>query len=246
MKAPMKLAIFDIDGTLTRTTHVDDLSLAAGFGKFLGVHLPRVDWFEFGTSTDQGLCLAACRRYLKREPTPDEIAQAKALFLGELRTRIEADRSLCQCVPGAKEVFAHLENAGWKLGVASGAWEQSARTKLGFAGVEVSHLPATFSFAHPEGRPAEREEIVSGTIAKLLQGAPRQHARIVYIGDGVWDARASRNLGIGFVGLRHDGDETKLRAEGAGGILRDFLNPQQLLHELENATVPEGVAILQG
>ncbi|MFA6044946.1 MAG: HAD family hydrolase [Phycisphaerales bacterium] len=234
----MKLAIFDIDGTLTRTTHVDDLSLAAGFGRFLGVHLPRVDWFEFGTSTDQGLCLAACRRYLKRDPTDAEISQARDMFLHELRTRIEADRSLCECVPGAKEVFGHLQRAGWRLGVASGAWEQSARTKLGFAGVELPAIPATFSFAHPDRRPAEREEIVGGTMSKLLGDTPRDHASIVYIGDGVWDARASRNLGIGFVGLRHDGEETKLRAEGASAILPNFMDVDRLLHALDKATVP--------
>lgn len=234
----MKLAIFDIDGTLTRTTHVDDLSLAAGFGKFLGVHLPRVDWFEFGTSTDQGLCLAACRRYLNREPTDAEIARARELFLHELRARIRADRSLCECVPGAKAVFGHLQRAGWGLGVASGAWEQSARTKLEFAGVELPPIPATFSFAHADRRPAEREEIVGSTINMLLGEAPRHTASIVYIGDGVWDARASRALGIGFVGLRHDGEEAGLRAEGAGAILPNFLDVERLLHSLDRATVP--------
>lgn len=234
----MRLAIFDIDGTLTRTTRVDDLSLAAGFGKFLGVHLPRVDWFEFGTSTDDGLCRAACRRHLRREPTDREISQAREMFLHELQSRIEADRSLCECVPGAREVFSHLQRAGWRVGVASGAWEQSARTKLRFAGVELPPIPATFSFAHADGRPAEREEIIRGTIGKLLGGTLREGATVVYIGDGVWDARASRNLGIGFVGLRHDGDHASLRAEGVGAILPDFLDVPGLLDELERAAMP--------
>lgn len=238
----MNVAIFDIDGTLTQTTAVDDAALAAGFGAFLGVRLPRVDWFEFGTSTDEGLCLEACRRHLKREPTREEIVRARECFLTELRGRIEADRSLCQPVPGAREIFGVLARAGWKLGVASGAWEQSARTKLGFAGVELGEIPATFSFAHPDGRPAEREEIVGGTIAKVMGGEPRERARVVYIGDGVWDARASRNLGIGFVGLRHDGEDARLIAEGASEILRDFSDASMVLEALARAVTPGPVA----
>ncbi|MBI1191326.1 MAG: HAD family hydrolase [Tepidisphaera sp.] len=234
----MNLAIFDIDGTLTRTTHVDDLSLAAGFGKFLGVNLPRVDWFEFGTSTDQGLCIEACRRHLGRAPSDAEIAAARESFLQELRSRIEADRSLCEPVPGAREIFEHLRRAGWALGVASGAWEQSARTKLKFAGVEIGSMPATFSHALPDGRPALREEIVGGTISKLLNGSSRDGTRIVYIGDGVWDARAARALGIGFVGLRHDGVHEHLRAEGAGEILNDFRAPEAVIEALSRAVSP--------
>jgi hypothetical protein len=38
----------------------------------------------------------------------------------------------------------------------------------------------------------------------------------------VWDARTSRELGIGFVGVRVEGDFERLRAEGATRVLRDY------------------------
>jgi len=45
---------------------------------------------------------------------------------------------------------------------------------------------------------------------------------VVYVGDGVWDARTSRELGIGFVGVRVRGDFENLKAEGATALIRDY------------------------
>jgi phosphoglycolate phosphatase-like HAD superfamily hydrolase len=59
--------------------------------------------------------------------------------------------------------------------------------------------------------------------------------RAVYVGDGLWDLRAARELGIGFVGVRHDADESRLRAEGAQRIVRDYRDPRRFIALLEEA-----------
>lgn len=237
----MKVAIFDVDGTLTRTTAVDDVCLSAALGAFLGITMPKVDWFEFGVSTDQALAIEACRRWRGQSPTPAEIDQIKSIFFSELRTRIEADRSLCLPVSGAAELVHALADEGWKLGLASGAWEPSARLKIGYAGIDLPPMPGTFSHAQEGGRPARREEIIQATLAKITGGAAPE--QVVYIGDGVWDARAARELGIGFIGVRHDGQEARLRGEGARAIVRDYLDPARIMAMLHEATPPTGAAV---
>ena len=44
-------------------------------------------------------------------------------------------------------------------------------------------------------------------------GGKNEAENTVYVGDGAWDARAARKLGIGFVGVRHDGRRARLHAE---------------------------------
>ena len=46
--------------------------------------------------------------------------------------------------------------------------------------------------------------------------------RLVYVGDGIWDVRAARRLGIGFVGIGEGDREIQLREEGAEIVLPDY------------------------
>jgi phosphoglycolate phosphatase-like HAD superfamily hydrolase len=239
----MNVAIFDIDGTLTRTTEVDDASLVCAFERVFDASLPPLDWGTFFHSTDEGLCLEVCQRCLGRDPTREEIASAKDTFVAELRRRISQDPTVCRPVPGANEVLERLRDEGWRVGLASGAWPESARLKLASAGVRAHHLPATFSHALEDGTPALRERIVGDTIRSLLGCEFPPHGpetRIVYIGDGAWDARAARALGIGFLGVRHDRREERLRGEGVRTIIHDFLDLNRVLQCLTDASVPEG------
>lgn len=62
--------------------------------------------------------------------------------------------------------------------------------------------------------------------------------RIVYVGDGVWDARGSRNLGFHFVGIQHENHHKTLANEGASQILQDYLDLDDFMRALETAQVP--------
>jgi phosphoglycolate phosphatase-like HAD superfamily hydrolase len=55
------------------------------------------------------------------------------------------------------------------------------------------------------------------------------------VGDGVWDARATRALGIGFLGVRCDGrpeGAERLRREGAERVVHDLTPTGELLQWL--------------
>ena len=230
----MDLVIFDVDGTLTATTGVDDQSMVAAVRAVMGFTIADTDWGNYLHSTDQGLTIETSERQLGRRPTGDEIAAIKARFFQELRERIGRDPGSCRAVEGAREMLARVRESGeWRVGIASGAWAESAAIKLGAARVEVAGLPATFSHAAEDGRPLFREEIIAKTMAALAgSGRP---SRVVYVGDGVWDARAARKLNIGFVGVRHDGREERLRNEGVARIVRGYADLEGFVGLLRGA-----------
>jgi phosphoglycolate phosphatase-like HAD superfamily hydrolase len=45
---------------------------------------------------------------------------------------------------------------------------------------------------------------------------------VTYVGDGVWDLKASRNMGYHFMGIAFYNNEAQLRQEGASRILTDY------------------------
>jgi hypothetical protein len=64
--------------------------------------------------------------------------------------------------------------------------------------------------------------------------------KVVYIGDGVWDVRAAKALGIGFLGLGTDTKARRLLDEGALCVLPDFLDPVRVSECLEGVARNRG------
>lgn len=238
-------AIFDVDGTLTATTGVDDACFVAAIEKVLGVKVLDTDWGNYVHSTDQGLTEEVCTRVGRPVPTAAQVADVKHVFVGLLKEKIGKNKSLCVGIEGVgKMLEAARARAGWRVGIASGAWAESAAVKLGFAGVRVDDLVKTFSHARSDGKPAMREEIIQATIDKL--GVPRPVASgwkaarsgpggVAYIGDGVWDARAAKGLGIGFVGVAHGEKRARLEREGARRVVENHRDVEAVLRMIEQA-----------
>ena len=57
--------------------------------------------------------------------------------------------------------------------------------------------------------------------------------KTVYIGDGVWDVRAAKELGIGFVGLATGKQAGLLVEEGASFVLPDHSSLERLIESME-------------
>ena len=60
-------------------------------------------------------------------------------------------------------------------------------------------------------------------------------ARIVCIGDGVWDVRAALGLGYPCIGIGTGKRAARLTAEGASHVVADFRDREAFLKMLENA-----------
>ena len=139
----------------------------------------------------------------------------------------------CRPVEGVREMLKRVRESGeWRVGIASGAWSESAGIKLAAARVDVTGLPATFSHAAEDGRVLLREEIIAKTREQLSGGGA---ARAVYVGDGVWDARAARAIKIGFVGVRHDGRRERLEKERVERIVRDYADLEGFVELIRSA-----------
>src|SRR5206468_6814134 len=62
----------------------------------------------------------------------------------------------------------------------------------------------------------------------------------VYVGDGVWDARACRSVGIPLIGIGTGSRATRLSAEGAVCVFPDFSDADIFLrsvYEITNAAI---------
>ena len=63
-------------------------------------------------------------------------------------------------------------------------------------------------------------------------------ARIVCIGDGVWDVRTAASLGLPCIGVGTAGRAERLAAAGATRVVPDFTDLEAVFNALEDATPP--------
>jgi phosphoglycolate phosphatase-like HAD superfamily hydrolase len=154
----------------------------------------------------------------------------QARFVELLCAAVEGAGQPLREVPGAGAILRRLAaHAGWQVAIATGGWGASARFKLASAGLPVD----TFPWANADDA-LGRVDILRTAIRRAGehygQGA---FEKVVHVGDGVWDVRAAKALGIGFLGLA-SGDKARLLVgEGASWILPDFSGPVRVAECLE-------------
>ena len=84
----------------------------------------------------------------------------------------------------------------------------------------------------------DRESIVRLSRQRAAERYGESFACTVYVGDGVWDARACRNVCIPFIGIGTGIRATRLSAEGAVCVFPDFSDADLFLrsvYEITNA-----------
>lgn len=226
----MNLAIFDIDGTLTESVAVDEVCFVQAFRDVLGIERINTNWLEYTFQTDSGLALEICRQHLGRNPGGAEIIGLQSRFAELLCAAVEGAGQPLQEVPGAAALL-HLLRAHprWHVAIATGGWRVSARFKLASAGLPVD----TFPWANADDA-LDRVDILRTAIWRAGEHYGQQaFEKVVYVGDGVWDVRAAKSLGIGFLGLGTDNKAGRLVAEGASCVLADFSDPVGVVECLE-------------
>ena len=216
----MPLTVFDIDGTLCRTSGIDDSCWRQAAQEVLGISDMSTDWSDYPHSTDESIACSLIRQHHGIEPDRDLLDRLRDHFVELLHAAHRDAPEVIQATPGACELLAELEKADHPVAIATGGWTPSARFKLSRSGIDWGKVPSAFACdAHP------REQIISLAIdraAQLHQCIPADFGRIVYVGDGVWDLKASRALGISFVGIASGDRAGQLRASGANTVFEDF------------------------
>ncbi len=224
----MKLIMFDIDGTLTRTDAADGDCFVQALQDMFGFVGISNDWAIYPHCTDSGILDALFHERKGRPPTAVELNEFQKHFVALLSAE-SAARPFAQ-IEGAREMLQQLlATSGIAVSLASGAWECSARLKLASAGLDFPEIPGAFADdAH------SREDIMRASLSR----AARHHAResfesIIYVGDGVWDARACRALGWPCIGIARDpAKAARLVSEGARSVMACYEPMQPLFDAL--------------
>lgn len=230
----MQLAIFDLDGTLTRTTRVDERCFVTALRDELGISAIDSNWAQYTYSTDSGISAEILENRFGRAPTLEELQRLQQRFVSLLAAAFESDPASCTPVPGAPAALRRLRaDPQWGVALATGSWRVSAALKLATARLDLAGVPAAFA-----DDSMRREDIIALAHARALACDAATFSRVVYVGDAPWDVRAARRLNIPFVGIASGRAVERLRAEGAQAIVPDFKDFQHFAQELLRAPVP--------
>ena len=215
----MHLIMFDLDGTLLQTNGVDVDCFTGAFRSVMGIDSIEDDWAGYTYVTDEGIVTEIASRQLNRPATKQEIAFIRVKIIELLKAQAHSKPGDFSPIPGALALMGTLaETENCKIAIATGCWKESAYIKLSTAGFNVDNLAlASCDDSH------RREEIMTAACTRAgdLYGVGKFET-VTYVGDGVWDIRASKNFGCHFIGIGFCNDEKVLRQEGAKFILSDF------------------------
>jgi phosphoglycolate phosphatase-like HAD superfamily hydrolase len=229
----MKLAVFDIDGTLTLG---DGLGTSCFFGTFdalfrvhgCGEVDRRLD--SYVESTDCGIAREAALRALGRRPDDSELERFKSAYLELLEREMAAREQPYRALPGAERILSAARlRGGWHVAIATGNWRRAAYLKLECARIDRPEAVACSEDA------TSRAGVLAAAIAAATRacgGASFDH--VVYVGDQPWDLGAAREVGTAFVGVGSGLRRERLEREGAA-VIENYLDEAAVLSSLEAA-----------
>jgi phosphoglycolate phosphatase-like HAD superfamily hydrolase len=225
----MHLVMFDIDGTLTETMKVDEECFVRSFKDVFGFAHVDTDWSHYPRTTDSGIFHDVFATRIGRSPTAQEVSQFRQHFIQLLAAA--SSQSPFAPVAGADRLLSRLaQGDSHRVSLATGGWGDSARLKMASAGLCYDDYPAASS-----DDALDRESIIR---LSMRRAAERYggFSDAVYIGDGVWDARACRSIGIPFIGVATNGRAARLAVEGAVYVFPDLSDTDLFFSRLYEIT----------
>src|SRR5438045_4947981 len=212
----MHLVMFDIDGRLTETMKVDEECFVRSCKDVFGFADIDTDWSHYPHTTDSGVFHDVFTSRVGRSPTEQDVSRFRQHFVQLLAAA--SSQSPFAPVAGANTLLSRLAQGGsHRVSLATGGWRDSARLKMASAGMCFDdHPTATVDDA------LDREAIMALFKQRAAERYGESFACTVYVGDGVWDARACRRVGIPFIGIGTGSRATRLSAEGGGCVVPVF------------------------
>lgn len=212
----MNLVLFDIDGTLTRSESLDAEIYLQSLSGVFGFSDVSSEWSLYQHTTDAGILREIFQSRLGRAPEASEISDFRTHFVNAI-SAAALQTPFCE-IAGARELLNHLIGSRYCVGLATGGWSDSARCKMLSAGLPYDAVPSS-SADDAISRVSIMQIAIDRVIARADGHRPDS---IVYVGDGIWDARACRDLGIPFVGVATGPRAQALRAAGAVEVFPDY------------------------
>jgi phosphoglycolate phosphatase-like HAD superfamily hydrolase len=212
----MHLVMFDIDGTLTETTKVDEECFVRTFIDVFGFDNIDTDWSHYRHTTDSGILHDVYTSRTGLSPTAQDVSRFRQHFVRLLSDA--SSRSPFASVAGAAQLLSRLScSSTHRVSLATGGWRDSARLKMTSAGMCFEAHPAASA-----DDALDRESIMRLSMQRAAEWYGEVFACIIYVGDGVWDARACRALGIPFIGIASGVRAARLASEGAVRVFQNL------------------------
>jgi len=231
----MKLAIFDIDGTLTNTNDVDNECFVKSLAEANAITEIDTDWAAYPHTTDSGITLHIFQEKFGRNPEETELSKFKCCFIDMLNEQYQSNSLSFAEIAGASIALNRVKReSDWAVAIATGCWRESALLKLRAAKIDIDGIPAAYA---EDG--LSREEILQAAVSQSLeQYQLGSFRKIVSIGDGLWDVRTARRLNFTFLGVGCGESAAMLHQAGARHVIENFADYDQLVRFLNEAEVP--------
>ncbi len=218
------LIIFDIDGTLCDTREVDARCHVEAFESVTGHSLAAVDWSLYPEATSAAIVQDLLSEMGIRNPVDTE-QRILEEFISRLENEARRKPDSFRPVEGALDLFEELgRRKNYKIAIATGDWHESAKLKLHLAGFKTDRVP--FASSSDTRRRADIISLASQRAGVYVSDA-------VYVGDGLWDIKAARELNMRFMGVGTDHE--RLRQHGASRVLVSFADKALFFSSVNSA-----------
>ncbi len=187
-----RLIVFDIDDTLTKSEDQHQTAYVNTMRHF-GIHDIDQNWKYYLHHTDSYILK---ENYERNKPDLFDLSFISD-FEKEMTSRIQDLPSTSEIIGAAEIVRFFLNETSYGVCFATGSLLKPAYVKLEQAGI-----PFIPELVVGSNQFYSREEIVKNAIDKAKDFYKVDiFEHIISVGDGIWDLKTAKNLGIHFIGI---------------------------------------------
>jgi len=216
----MKLVLFDIDGTLINSVKTDDECFVQTFDELYNIDLTKANWNEFTHVTDWGLTQEIFEKWQGCVPTKEDIVTIKSHFYSLLQQRANEFTEVKNALTFIQQLSSMPDI---EIGFATGGWRETAALKCNTIGLDLNRFMVQSSNDH-----FQRSKIIELVIKAAKNHQNREFDSITYFGDGLWDLKATQELGIDFIGVDAKRNHN-LRNAGVENIIHNYMELDKIL-----------------